>query len=261
MKPKALVLYGEAINCDKETYKACSRHGFDSKCVLVSDLVSGKDRLGNYDLTVLPGGFSFGDYIAAGRLLGIELQKLGDEIKEYVAGHKLILGICNGFQTMLEADILPGLENKYDSQGSTLIGNRSGRFENRTINLKVNQDSPCIFTNGIESLELPVRHREGQFYAGSDILAELERGEQVVVRYSGPDLEDNPGYPETPNGSVNGIAGICSPGGTVFGLMPHPEAGFLLHHHPDWLRDREKAKKAVDSACAVFTNAAEYCKG
>jgi phosphoribosylformylglycinamidine synthase len=208
---------------------------------------------------VIPGGFTYGDDISAGKVLANELRlKLREDIMRFVSDGGLILGICNGFQVLLKAGILP--EPASESMPPlTLAANDSGRFEDRWVYLRVNPDSPCIFTKNVTGIYLPVRHGEGKFVTkDKDILERLHRDHQVVAEYCHEDFKDaTMDYPANPNGAIDGIAGICNETGRIFGLMPHPEAYLDRTNHPRWTRE-DLPEEGM--GLALFKNACRFIK-
>lgn len=256
MTPKVLVLTGYGINCDMELQHAFSIAGADAERVHLTDLLNRSRKLSEFHILALPGGFSFGDDIASGKVLANMLKyNLGEEIREFINAGKLIIGICNGFQVMVKMGLLPGFSGDYSTQEVTLTFNDSGRFEDRWVNLKAGKSSKCVFTKGIESIYLPVRHGEGKFIAkNKEVLARLKTGNHIVFQYV--DGEGNlAGYPFNPNGSVDNIAGICDETGRVFGMMPHPEAFLHRTNHPRWTREELPDEGA---GVQIFRNAVEY---
>ncbi|MEO0071440.1 MAG: phosphoribosylformylglycinamidine synthase I [candidate division WOR-3 bacterium] len=251
------VLFAAGINCDEETIYAFELAGARAERVHINQLKSSPHLLRNYHIFVLPGGFSYGDYIASGKVLANELKHhLREEIEAFLQQGKLILGICNGFQVLVKCGLLPAFEKPFEQQKVTLDTNDSGKYEDRWVYLKI-ETSPCIFTKNLpEIIYLPVAHAEGKFVVdGVSTLKRLNANKQVVLRY----VTAEGGvakYPENPNGSVAGIAGICDPSGKVFGLMPHPERFVIKEHHPRW--HREKLTKP-DGIC-IFENAVNYAK-
>jgi phosphoribosylformylglycinamidine synthase len=250
-----IVLLAAGINCDRETAFAFERAGAAADRVHINDLIFGLKSLDDYQILVVPGGFSFGDDIASGKVLANKLKyKLGEAIDEFREREKLILGICNGFQVLAKLGLLPGLEGDHRSQCATVTFNDSGRFEDRWVYLKVNKNSPCIYTQGLESLYLPVRHGEGKFVAEEPILKSLRASAQTVVQYV--DERGRFGdYPVNPNGSMDHIAGICDESGRIFGLMPHPEGYIRRTQHPRWTRNELPDE---GDGLAIFRNAVEY---
>ena len=253
MEPKALVLTGYGINTDYETELALQLAGAAAERVHLNDLLVAKERLKHYQILALPGGFSFGDDIAAGKVLANRLAiNLKDELLEFIDQGKLVIGICNGFQVLVKMRLLPGLKGY--RQLATLTYNDSGRFEDRWVYLKVDRDSKCIFTEGLEMLYLPIRNAEGKFVAPPQVLEQLEADNQIVLRYV-DEWGEEAGYPWNPSGSMKDIAGICDPTGRVFGLMPHPEAFLFRVNHPRWQREELPEE---GQGLAVFRNAVEY---
>lgn len=252
-----LVLYGHGINCDSETKKAFDLAGASVEKAHTNELIEGIKDLDAYDILALPGGFSFGDDIAAGKIHAVKFKyRLKEKLLKFISDKKLIIGICNGFQIMVKLGLLPGIDNDYWTQKVTLAFNDSGKFEDRWINLKVGK-SPCVFTKGLKELYLPVRHGEGKFYTNPGTLNILKKHNLVCMQYVGQNGEKNPGYPHNPNGSLDNIAGICDPSGRIFGLMPHPEAYLYKENHP---RHTREILPEEGMGLAIFKNAVEYVK-
>jgi phosphoribosylformylglycinamidine synthase I len=235
MAVRACVLTGFGINCDYETAHAFRMAGADAVRVHVNDLIEGRDSLGDYQILAFPGGFSFGDDIASGKVLATKCaHTLREQLDGFIGAGKLIIGICNGFQALVKMRILPaiskdgGQDAAHAVQHATLTFNDSGRFEDRWVNLCVNSASPCVWTKGTKDLYLPVRHGEGKFLpADEETHKALVRDKQIVVQYATPSGQPTMDYPLNPNGSVDAIAGVCDPTGRIFGLMPHPE-GYIF---------------------------------
>ncbi len=253
-KVKTLILRAPGTNCDAETAFAFQQAGAVATSVHINQLIRGEQRLSDYQILVVPGGFTYGDDIAAGKVLANELRlKLGEDILRFIEGGGLILGICNGFQVLVKAGILPRLSNG-SSPPLTVVANDSGKFECRWVYLKVNKDSPCLFTKGIDSMYLPVAHAEGKVVADPEVLSELN----IVVYYADEQGDNKAGYPYNPNGSAGNIAGICDASGRIFALMPHPERYIRGTQHPQWTR--QGAKEHGDGF-QVFLNAVKWVKG
>jgi phosphoribosylformylglycinamidine synthase len=264
---KALVLTGYGINCDHETAHALASAGAAADRVHINALIDGSVRLNDYRILVFDGGFSWGDDHGAGVIQAVRLKtNIGDKLIDFVDSGRLVLGICNGFQALVNTGLLPGFGGDYRSRALALAANDCGNFRDDWVSLQVNPKSPCIFTQGIEHIELPIRHGEGKFCADPAVLQQLMNGNQVVVQYALPDGELAGGrFPYNPNGSINDIAGVCDPTGRVFGLMPHPEAYNHFTNHPDWTRRKEMLKRRGESiddelppGLKVFKNAVEY---
>ena len=256
MTPKVLILTGYGINCDIETKHAFDLAGAQAERIHLTDLLDGSVKLSDYHILALPGGFSFGDDIASGKVLANMIKyNLGEQVQEFIEDGKLILGICNGFQAMVKMGLLPAFGGDHSRQDVTLTFNDSGRFENRWVHMKSSPGSKCVFTRGIENIYLPVRHGEGKFVVKDPhVLEKLKKNHQIVFRYV--DKDGNPaGYPHNPNGSIDNIAAICDETGRVFGLMPHPEAFMHRTNHPAWTREELPEEGA---GIAIFRNAVEY---
>lgn len=253
---RVLILVGYGINCDYETEHAFKMNGAETEKVHVNELISRKKNLEDYHILAIPGGFSYADDIAAGKVLANKMRtNISDQVEKFVEDEKLIIGVCNGFQVMMKYSMLPEFNS---SQNATLSWNDSGRFEDRWVYLKVNEKSPCIWTKGIKSLYLPVRHAEGKFIPrGDGILTDLHEKNRVVAQYVDENGNLNPRYPLNPNGSVDDIAGICDDTGRIFGIMPHPEAYLYKTNHPRWTRENVPEE---GMGVQVFRNAVEYVK-
>jgi phosphoribosylformylglycinamidine synthase len=254
-KPRALVLRAAGSNCDAETEYAFAKAGAEAERVHVNRLLEASARLDDYQIFAVPGGFTYGDDIAAGKILANQLvHHLADSLKAFVERGGLVLGICNGFQVLAKMGLLPGIGN--GRQTATLAANDSGRFEARWVRLE-SRGSNSVFFPDEARITLPVAHGEGKFVAREEsILDALETGRQVVFRYVAPD-GGPPSYPENPNGSQRDIAGVSDPTGRVLGMMPHPERYVEPTHHPRWTRE---GLDRPPQGLAVFTNAVRHFK-
>jgi len=254
---RALILTGFGINCDAETQVAFERAGAIAERVHLNDLIEAPERFRDFQIMAIPGGFSFGDDVASGKVLANRLRyRLGDPLKRFIADGKLMIGICNGFQVMVKMGILPMFDAHF-RQDVTLTHNNSGRFEDRWVNLVSAHGNRCIWTRGIDAIELPVRHGEGKFIPADEIvLRRLWDNGQVAIQYATKNgALANGAFPQNPNGSVDDIAGICDPTGRVFGLMPHPEAFIERTNHPEWTR---LALPEEGAGLRIFKNAVDY---
>lgn len=253
---RVLILRTAGTNCDYETRFAFDAVGASTNLEHINRLFRDEIRLEEFEILAIPGGFTYGDDIAAGKILANELKyKLKDDIEKFVQGGKLVIGICNGFQVLVKAGFLPAFDGKRE-QAVTLTSNDSNKFEDRWVHLKTNRKSKCIYTKGLPPIiYLPVAHAEGKFVPrGSGTLRKLKQNRQVVFTYV--DGEGNPAeYPANPNGSIEGIAGICDSTGRIFGLMPHPERHVLPAQHPRWTRE---GLGEEGDGLAVFRNAVEF---
>jgi phosphoribosylformylglycinamidine synthase I len=250
---KTLIVRAPGTNCDVESAFALEQAGAQVDLIHVDELIHRQRLLSNYQIMVIPGGFTYGDDISAGRILANELRlKLGNKIQKFVDDGRLILGICNGFQALVKAGMLPKSRGE-NSQSLTLAANDSGRFECRWVYLSTNKTSPCIFTRGISLMYLPVAHGEGKVVVEPGALEELN----VALYYADETGDIRAGYPHNPNGSVNNIAGICDATGRIFALMPHPERFIRWTQHPRWTTE---PRRDYGDGLRIFLNAVEWAK-
>jgi phosphoribosylformylglycinamidine synthase len=260
-KPRILVLRAAGTNCDAETAYAFEQAGGEVTVAHVNRLTEKSVALSDFQVLAIPGGFSYGDDIAAGRVLAVELEhRLGDELRGFVERGGLVIGICNGFQVLVKTGVLPGNPGFSPGEAVTLTSNDSQKYEDRWVTLEV-AETHCVWLRYDEmepEIELPVAHAEGKFVpASAGVLSTLADGNQIVVRYVDPDGGEA-AYPQNPNGSVDGVAGITDPTGRVFGLMPHPERYIFRRQHPRWTRGegRGEGRDGGDGS-QVFRNAIE----
>ena len=248
------MLRAPGTNCDYETQVAFETAGSEVDSALVYELFRKERSLDDYQILVIPGGFTYGDDISAGRIFANEIRlRLGEDVSRFVAAGKLVMGVCNGFQVLVKTGILPGLDG-HGVQPVTLTNNDSGRFECRWIHLKVDPASPCVFTRGMDRLYIPVNHGEGKLVAAPGVLEKLD----VVVRYVDGQGNTGAGYPHNPNGSTDDIAGICDDTGRIFALMPHPERFIRWTQHPRWTRE---SPRETGDGLRIFSNAVDWAKG
>ncbi|MDY6824272.1 MAG: phosphoribosylformylglycinamidine synthase subunit PurQ [Thermodesulfobacteriota bacterium] len=245
---KALVLTGYGLNCDNETAHAFALAGANVQRVHINALLSKKVTLDDFQIMAFVGGFSWGDDHGAGVIQAHRMQSgIGDDLARFVGRGGLVIGICNGFQTLVNMGMLPGITagESGSARSVALIANDCGNFRDDWVNLVAEESCPCVFTRGMTTMALPVRHGEGKFYCEAPVLETLRAGRQIVLRYA--DENGNPAngrFPDNPNGSIDDVAGICDPTGRVFGLMPHPEAYIHFTNHPDWTRQKVLARRA-----------------
>lgn len=259
---KVIVLRTAGTNCDRETVFAFESFGAEVSLIHINRVFRGEVKLKDFHILAIPGGFSYGDDIMAGKILANELKlRLGDDIRRFIDDGKLVIGICNGFQVLVRAGILPG---SADSQGAasfrqtvSLTFNDCGKFEDRWIHLRASGKS--VWTEGLDPIVYyPVAHAEGKFVAGEKgLIDDLNSNGQVLFRYCGPDGEPA-GYPANPNGSEDAIAGISDPTGRVLGMMPHPERHFLRTQHPSWTRTADSGP--FGQGAKIFENGVQYVK-
>jgi phosphoribosylformylglycinamidine synthase I len=260
--PRVLILRAPGTNCDEETAHAFSIAGGTPERWHVNRVLEQPERLAEFQILCIPGGFCYGDDIAAGRILGNQIRHhLSDTLQSFRDAGKLILGVCNGFQVLLKTDLL--LPRDQVGPPATLAANDSGHFEDRWVRLATS-GGKCVFLSGITELELPVAHGEGKFVPrDTSMLTSLRDNGQLVLRYTSaatsgssvPSPQSPTPYPANPNGAVDDVAGICDATGLVFGLMPHPERFVDPTQHPCWTRE---PAREVGEGLAMFRNGVRY---
>jgi phosphoribosylformylglycinamidine synthase I len=256
--PRALILRAPGINRDRDAAYACELAGARSDMVHVNQIAAGNVKLADFGLLVVPGGFSYGDHLGAGKLLAVDLlHRLGEQLRSFVADERPVIGICNGFQVLIKTGVLPGWDyHPAPDMGVTLTENDSQRFECRWVHLQADPQSRCRFTQGLtQTIEVPVAHGEGRIAATKQAtIADLRSEGLVALRYAGIDTP-LPVYPANPNGSLDHIAGVCNPQGNVLGLMPHPENAVIARQHPRWTREPQRHE---GDGLVIFRNAVQY---
>jgi phosphoribosylformylglycinamidine synthase len=255
--PKVLILRTAGTNCDYETRYAFEKAGVSVDIVHINALLANKRLLKDYQILALPGGFTYGDDVSAGKILANQIKyNLEDEIKNFINEKKLILGICNGFQVLTKAGLLPSI--KKEQQEATLTYNDSNKFEARWVYLKVCPNKSMFIRNeDVSNIYLPVAHGEGKFITRDEtILSRTKANHQVVFKYVNEHGEEA-GYPWNPNGSIENIAGICDETGQILGMMPHPERHIKPTQHPRWTRN---VPKEYGDGFLIFKNAVNYVK-
>jgi phosphoribosylformylglycinamidine synthase len=254
-KVKALVLRAAGINCDMETDYALNAAGADVQRVHINRIIQDKNLLKDFQIAVFPGGFSYGDDVAAGKILANQIiHHLYEPMKKFIDDGKLVLGICNGFQVLVKAGLLPGNNNENHQDQVTITYNDSGKFEDRWVYLSP-QTQKCVFIVPDRQIYLPIAHGEGKVVTKDpDILEKLKSHNHIAFKYV--DKNGNEGdYPINPNGSMDSIASLTDTTGRVLGLMPHPERYVHPTQHPHWTR-LENGKDA--DGMTLFTNAVNY---
>jgi len=261
-QPRVLILRAPGTNCDGETAYAFERAGGKPERLHINRLLEASSVLDEFQILCLPGGFSYGDDIAAGRILGNQIRHhLADCLQEFRAKGKLILGICNGFQILIKSGILLP-EDRDFKPAATLTWNDSGKFEDRWVPLYT-AGSKSIFFAGIDTMYLPVAHAEGKFMPQSQQeLDRLQANSQLVLHYGCRATESTAramtagvAYPDNPNGSLGDVAGVCDDTGRVCGLMPHPERYIEPTQHPRWTRG---PMPEAGDGLRLFQNAVNY---
>jgi phosphoribosylformylglycinamidine synthase subunit PurQ / glutaminase len=235
--PNALVLRAAGVNCDRETEYALELAGFSAQRLHVRRVMENPALLDAVQFLVIPGGFSYGDDVAAGKILANQmLHHLTEPLTRFVESGKLVLGICNGFQVLIKSGLLPwaSMDPATANHDATLGWNDSGRFIDKWIHLRADSDR-CVYIRKGEVITLPIAHGEGKFIPRDPaVLERLRNGDQISLRYCD---RHGQGSPEAnPNGSIDDIAGLCDPSGRIMGLMPHPERFATCTQHPTWTR-------------------------
>jgi len=258
MKPLALILQTAGTNCDRELAFAFQQAGAETRTIHVNQLIEDPAQLEQFDLIGFPGGFSYGDDIAAGRIFANRLRhRLYEPLWNAVKRGGPVIGICNGFQVLVKLGLLPdpSAPDAYQGQTATLADNTSGRFMDRWLGMEADASSVCIWTKdvGVDGkFDLPVAHGEGRLVPANDeVLARWRANGQIALRYAeGQNL----------NGSTDRIAGVCDSTGLVLGLMPHPERFIHETHHPRWTRSAALGQPVVPAGLKFFQNAVEHVK-
>jgi phosphoribosylformylglycinamidine synthase I len=260
-RPNTLILRTAGTNCDGETAYAFELAGATTELVHVNRLLRQPELLDQFQILAIPGGFSYGDDISAGKILANQIvHHLGGALHAFVDSGRPVIGICNGFQVLVKTDLLPGNIADRTGQTATLTNNDSGRFVDRWVKLTPRK-SKCVWTAGLNTpIELPVAHGEGKFVpAGEAVRKALWENGQVALVYAREDGSPaNGAFPENPNGSVDDIAGVCDATGLVFGLMPHPERYVDAVQHPAWTSARPLRK--TGQGLAIFASAVRHVR-
>ena len=254
---KAIVLRAAGINCDIETEHALELAGAKAKRMHINRIIEDKTLLDEFQIIVFPGGFSYGDDVAAGKILANQIRyHIYEPIQKFIDDGKLVLGICNGFQVLVKTGILPGDNSTKHQEEVTITYNDSGKFEDRWVYLAPQTDK-CIFIEPGRQIYLPVAHAEGKVVTKDDATLEKLKSEgHVAFKYVDKNGEESD-YPVNPNGSMDSIAGLTDITGRILGLMPHPERFVRPTQHPHWTRLKEKP---AGDGMSIFSNAVKYIK-
>ncbi len=261
--PRVLILRAPGTNCDEETAYAFHCAGATAERVHVNRLIENPALQDRYQVLCIPGGFSYGDDIAAGRILATRLRRhLSEMVDAFVHGNgdRLVLGICNGMQVLMRLGVLTEGVGSELAPAATLTWNNHGRFEDRWVHLAVD-NTPCVFLNAIERMYLPMANAEGKFVAADqEALDKLKSEGRLAIRYAkgsdGGVQDEQLPFPANPNGADANVAGVCDASGRVFGLMPHPERHIDPTHHPAWTRRKEQPE--FGDGLAMFKNAVAW---
>ena len=255
IKPKILVLSGYGLNCEDETKYAFELAGGQGKIVHINDLIKNKNQLGDYQIMAIPGGFAYGDDTGSGNAYGLKLKNhLWNNILKFAIKDRLVIGICNGFQVLVNLGLVPALGKKYGERQAALLPNESTRYTTGWFDLKVTSKTPWLA--GIKDISLPIAHGEGKFFANKEILSEINKKYLVALKYD----------KVNPTGTLENIAGITDESKRIFGLMPHPERAMFFTQLPDWtllkekyLRDKKPIPK-FGPGLQIFKNGVNYFK-
>lgn len=253
MKPKVLILSGYGLNCEDETKYAFELAGGTGHIVHINDLIKNKNIINNFQIMAIPGGFAYGDDTGSGNAYGLKLRNhLWESILKFVTKDKLVIGICNGFQVLVNLGLVPALNKKYGERQVALLPNESTRYTTGWFDLKVQSDTPWL--TGVKEITLPIAHGEGKFFANKEILEKLNKNNLVALKYD----------KVNPTGTLQDIAGITDESKRIFGLMPHPERAMFFTQLPPWpyikekyLREKRKLPE-FGPGLQIFENGVKY---
>lgn len=264
-QPKVLVLSGYGLNCEEETAYGFKLAGAQAEIIHINDLISGRKKLNRFQILSFPGGFSYGDDTGSGNAFANRVKNnLWKEIESFITKDRLVIGICNGFQIMVNLGLLPALEKKYGERRIALVHNKTARYLVRWVDLKVKNKTPWL--KGIKTISLPIAHGEGKFFAPPQILKQLKKKNLISLKYFQGEMCQYQNLESNPNGSLEDIVGITDESGRLFGLMPHPERAIFFHHLPNWPLLKEKYKRKnkkipkYGPGLQIFKNGVNYFK-
>jgi phosphoribosylformylglycinamidine synthase I len=255
---KAIILRAAGINCDLETQHALELAGASADRVHINKMIESPALLESYHVMVVPGGFSYGDDVAAGKILANQLRHhLEENLRRFIESGKLVLGICNGFQVLVKAGLLPGsINGNADEQAVTITNNDSGKFEDRWVYLEP-VSTRCVFIEQGRRIALPIAHGEGKVVFKDEATRKTIKDQgYIAFKYVDKDGNDGP-FPVNPNGSTDAIAGLTDSTGRVMGLMPHPERFVRITQHPHWTRTKDTCRP---DGITIFNNAVSYAQ-
>jgi len=262
-KAHALIMSGYGLNCEEETKFAFELAGGNADIVHINDIISQEKHLIDYNVLVFPGGFAYGDDTGSGNAFANKVRNhLWEELQTFLQRDTLILGICNGFQILVNLGLLPAVDKRYGDRQVALLHNDSARYTVRWIDMACDSSSP--FLQNIDTVSLPIAHGEGKFFASEKMLDSLIEHKQIASRYVKGEVCTFQSLPENPNGSLDNIAAITDETGRVFGLMPHPERAIFFHQLPHYTFLREKYKRdgrevpKYGPGLQIFQNAVNY---
>jgi phosphoribosylformylglycinamidine synthase subunit PurQ / glutaminase len=263
MEAHALIVTGYGINCDEETQYAFQKAGAKTTIIHVNDLIADTGKLAENNILIFPGGFSYGDDTGSGNALANKIKNnMWNEIRAFVSKDTLTLGICNGFQTLVNLGLVPAFKNEYGERNVALVHNDSARYVDRWVDLSFPSNGP--WTKGIDIMSAPIAHGEGKFYCAAETLSILRSNNQIAAQYALGDCCSFQSLSTNPNGSLDNIAGITNETGNVLGMMPHPERAIDFTHLPQWTMLKEELQRAGKEipvegpGLQLFKNAVQY---
>lgn len=265
LKPKVLVLSGYGLNCEEETAFAFELAGAQANIVHINDLIDGLKSLNNYQILAFPGGFSYGDDTGSGNAFANRIRNnLWEKLLSFIKKDKLVIGICNGFQIMVNLGLLPAFEGNYGVRQVALTHNNNARYTVRWVDLRITNKSPWL--KGVKTLSLPIAHGEGKFFAPAKVLSTLKEKKLIALQYIKGEMCQYQNLEPNPNGSLKDIAAITDESGRLFGIMPHPERGIFFTHLPHWPLLKEKYRRQGKRlpkngpGLEIFKNGVRYFK-
>jgi len=240
MKPKILVFTGYGINCEEETKYAFDASGGNAQIMHINDVIEKKNKIKDYQILAFPGGFAYGDDTGSGNAYANKLKNhIWAELIDFINDKKLILGICNGFQILVNLGLLPAIKMKYGNRELGLTPNKFPRYTVRFVDLRI--DNPkSVWLKNIQNLSIPVSNGEGRLYASKDVLKKMQDKKLVAARYVKGEMCKYLDLPASPNGSMDNIASVTDETGRILGIMPHPERAMFFTQLPNWPLLKEK---------------------
>lgn len=263
LKPKVIVLSGYGLNCEEETLFAFQLAGANGNIIHINDLIDSRYKLDDYQIMAIPGGFSYGDDTGSGNAYANKLKNhLWEKIKKFVEKDHLVIGICNGFQILVNLGLVPAFTNQYGKRCVALLHNDNARYTVRWVDLKIENKNPWFFN--IKTISLPIAHGEGKLFAENNILKKLNKNKLIAAKYTKGEIYDYQKLPHNPNGTLDDIAALNDVSGRILGLMPHPERAIFFHHLPFWPYLKEKYLREgkpipkYGPGLQIFKNAVSY---
>lgn len=265
-KANVLVIAGYGLNCEEETLQAFKHNGANGKIIHINDLIENSDKLDQFNILAIPGGFSYGDDTGSGNALAQKIKlSLWDHLIKFLKRDVLVIGICNGCQTLANLGLVPGFEGNYGDRPLAVTYNTPARYQCRWVNVRVNADNSSPWLSGIEQMHIPVAHGEGRFFMDEATHTSLKQKNMIAARYVHADGSPASGdFPVNPNGSLDDIAAITDESGKILAIMPHPERGMFIWQRDDYAELKDQAARdGIDlseesDGMAIFKNAVAY---